>query len=115
MGDPRLRYMAPLGLGLAAATVTTLAEGTPDPLPAVALVHALRAAALSAIAFAVVTVAARAGVGTLPTQLSTSGIGFAAETHESTAAVADLQEQVEELRASLDHTMKRLDALDSKS
>jgi len=36
MTDPRMRYLMPLGLWLAAAVLVTLLEGTPDRLPSVA-------------------------------------------------------------------------------
>jgi hypothetical protein len=116
----RLRYLAPLGLWLASAALISLAEGTPDPPPAVALgsttlLHALRAAALFAIGLGAATVLAHAGAGRLPTQLLTSGVVFEArESLESEAALAELQEQVERQRASLNRAAERLDALEQK-
>jgi len=116
MSDPRLRYLMPLGLWLAAAMLITLLEGTPEPLPSVALgstvlLHALRTGALFAIAVAMVTVLARAGAGHLPTQLSTTGIGYhAEETSKTTATLADLQEQIDDHEAALDNVGQRLDA-----
>jgi hypothetical protein len=113
----RLRYLGPLGLLLVAAMVVTLLEGAPDRLPAVALgstvlLHALRAGALFAMCFVVATVIARAGAGRLPTQLSTSGIGYdVEETRETTAALAELQEQVDDQQAALNSLAERLDAL----
>jgi hypothetical protein len=116
----RLRYLGPLVLLLVAAGAVTLSEGTPDRLPAVALgstvlLHVLRAAALFAIGFVVATVIARAGAGRLPTQLSTSGIGYdAEETRETTTALAALQEQVDDQQAALDRLADQLDALQAK-
>jgi hypothetical protein len=116
----RVGYLRPLALLLVAAVVVTLVEGTPKRLPAVALgstvlLHALRAGALFAIAFVVATVIARAAAGRLPTQLSTSGIGYdAEETRATTTALAQLQEQVDDQQAALDRLAEQLDALGSK-
>lgn len=84
MSDPPVRYLVPLALWLAAAVAISLIEGTPDRVPSVALgstvlLHALRAGALFAIGLIAATVLARAGAGRLPTQLTTSGIGYDAE------------------------------------
>jgi hypothetical protein len=117
MTDPRLRYVMPLGLWLAAAALITLVEGTPDRLPSVALgstvlLHALRIGALFAIGVTMATVLARATAGRLPTQLSTTGIGYdAEETSETTAMLVKLQEQVDDHQVALDHVGQRLDAL----
>jgi len=117
MSDPRVRYLGPLGLWLVAAVAISLVEGTPERLPAVALgstvlLHALRAGALFAIVFAVATVLARAGAGRLPTQLSTSGIGYdAEETRETTTALAELQQEVDRQQAALDRLAEQIDAL----
>ncbi|CAN5547442.1 hypothetical protein BH20ACT18_BH20ACT18_01290 [soil metagenome] len=116
MTDPRVRYLMPLGLWLAAAVLVTLLEGTPDRLPSVALgstamLHALRAGALFALGVTVATVLARAAAGHLPTQLSTTGIGYyAEETSKTTATLADLQEQIDDHQAALDNVGHRLDA-----
>jgi ABC-type transport system involved in cytochrome bd biosynthesis fused ATPase/permease subunit len=116
----RLRYLGPLVVLVLAAVVVTLVEGTPDRLPAVALgstvlLHVLRAGALFAIGFVVATVVARAGAGRLPTQLSTSGIGYdAEETRATTTALAQLQEQVDDQQAALDRLAEQLDALKAK-
>jgi hypothetical protein len=116
-----MRYLLPVAALAAVAVVVTLIEGTPDRPPAVALgstvvLHALRAGALFAIGFVVATVVARAGSGRLPTQLSTSGIGYdAEETRETTAALAELQEQVDSQQVALDRLAEQLDALRSKS
>jgi hypothetical protein len=116
----RVRYLGPLILLLVAAVVITLVEETPDRLPAVALgsavlLHVLRAGALFAIAFVVATVIARAGAGRLPTQLSTSGIGYdAEETRVTTTALAELQEQVDDQQVALDRLAAQLDAPEAK-
>jgi hypothetical protein len=116
----RVGYLGPLALLVLAVVVVTLVEGTPKRLPAVALgstvlLHALRAGALFAIAFVVATVIARAAAGRLPTQLSTSGIGYdAEETRATTTALAQLQEQVDDQQAALDRLAEQLDALGSK-
>jgi hypothetical protein len=116
----RFRYLGPLVVLVLAAVVVTLVEGTPDRLPAVALgstvlLHVLRAGALFAIGFVVATVVARAGAGRLPTQLSTSGIGYdAEETRATTTALAQLQEQVDDQQAALDRLAEQLDALKAK-
>ena len=121
MSDPRLRFLAPAALWLLAAVVATLVEGTPKPLPAVALgstvlLHALRAGALFAIGLMLATVLARAGAGRLPTQFSTSGIGYGVEeTRATTTALTALQEQVDDQQATLDRLAERLDALHPKS
>ena len=53
-----------------------------------------------------------AGAGRPPTQLSASGIGYdAEETHETTAVLAQLQEQVDDQQAALDRLAEQLDAL----
>jgi hypothetical protein len=116
----RVRYLGPLILLLVAAVVITLVEETPDRLPAVALgsavlLHVLRAGALFAIGFVVATVIARAGAGRLPTQLSTSGIGYdAEETRVTTTALAELQEQVDDQQVALDRLAAQLDAPEAK-
>ena len=120
MSDLRLRFLAPTALWLLAAVAATLAEGTPERLPSVALgstvlTHALRAGALFAIGFVLATVLARAGAGRLPTQFSTSGIGYELEeTRATTTALTDLQEQVDDQQATLDRLAERLDALHRK-
>lgn len=111
-----LRYLAPLSLWLAISVVTTLIEGTPDRLPAVALgsavlLHAIRAAALFAIGFGLATVLTRAGAGRLPTELSTSGIAY--DPAELAGETTDeLQGQVDELIATVSELAARLDAAD---
>jgi hypothetical protein len=108
MTSASLRYVVPLAFSLVAAIAVTIIEGTPRPLPAVALgsavlLHALRVTALYAIGFAITTVFARAVAGRLPTQLSTTGVGYDAEEPAvTTATFAALQEQVAHLEAALD-------------
>lgn len=115
-----LRYLAPLGLWLAISLASTLIEGIPDRLPAVALgsemlLHAIRAGALFAIGFGLATVLARASAGRLPTQLSTSGIGYdAEETLETTTALTQLQDQVDGHQDVLERVAEQIDALESK-
>jgi hypothetical protein len=116
-----VRYVIPPALWLVAAVVVTLAEGTPHPLPAVALgssvlLHALRAAALFALGFVVATVLIRSGAGRLPTQLSTTGIGYdVEETAATTTALAELQRQVDDQQLALDQLAQRLDAVQPTS
>ena len=117
MTGTRLRYLLPLGAWLLAAVIITVIEGTPRRLPAVALgssvlLHALRAGALFAIGFVLATVFARAGAGRLPTQLSTSGIGYdAEETRETATALAELQAELDRHRSAIDGLAEQLDAL----
>ena len=112
-----MRYLAPLAVALAVAVLVTLLEGTPRALPAVALgsevlLHALRASALFAIAFVLATVLSRASAGRLPTELSTSGIGYTAEeTRKTTETLAELQEQVDDHQATIDRLAERIDRL----
>jgi hypothetical protein len=116
-----MRYLVPAALWLTATVLLTLLEGTPQPLPTVALgstvlLHALRAGTLFAVGFALATVLARTGAGRLPTQHSTSGIGYAAEeTRATTTALTELQEQVDDHEATLQRLAERLDALERKS
>jgi hypothetical protein len=113
-----MRYLLPLVALLAAAIAVTAAEGTPAKLPAVALgspivLHAVRVGALFAIGVAIATVLARAGAGRLPSELTTTGIGYTAEeTLETTAALSELQEQVDAQQAALDRLAEQIDKLD---
>jgi hypothetical protein len=113
----RTRYLLPLTVLLAAVLAVTVAEGTPARLPAVALgsdvlLHFERAAALFAIVLAVATVLARAAAGRLPSELTASGIGYTAEeTLETTAALTELQEQVDAQQAALDRLAEQIDKL----
>jgi hypothetical protein len=98
------------------AVCVSLIEGAPQALPGVALgspvlLHAERALALVAIVIAELSVLARAARGRLPIELSTSGLRYEAEaTDEAAAAVAQLQEQFDELVALVDALADRLDA-----
>lgn len=93
---------------LAAAMAVTIAQGTPSPLPGVALgssvlLHAERAAALLALVVAVLTVLVEAARGRLPTEFSTSGVGYGPRgLRDDNAAAADLlQDQVAELQDAI--------------
>jgi TolA-binding protein len=95
-----------LALAIVAAIVISLIEGAPRRLPGVALgstvlLHVERVAALFAVALAVVSVFAQANRGRLPTQLSTTGLGYPAEAEaaeEAMAAIETLQDQLNELQ-----------------
>lgn len=111
------RYVAPLAVVLVIAIAVTLLEGTPATLPAVALgsdvlLHALRAGALFAVVFILATVLSRASAGRLPSELSTSGIGYTAEeTRKTTETLAELQEQVDDHQATIDRLAERIDRI----
>jgi hypothetical protein len=98
------------------AVSASLGEGTPHALPGVALgspvlLHAERALALVAIVIAAVSVLAQAARGRLPVELSTSGLRYEAEAADDAAvAVAQLQDQLDELVAIVDALADRLDA-----
>ncbi len=115
ISDLRMRYLAPFALWMAAVVLITLVEGTPDRLPPVALgstilLHAVRAGALFALGLVVATVIARGGAGRLPTQLSTTGIGYDAdEMTETTAGLIELQQQVDRLQAVVDNLAADVD------
>ena len=101
---------------LAAGVVVTLIEGTPTRLPGVALdspvlLHAERVLALFAVVVALLSIAAQAARGRLPVELSTSGLRYEAEAADrAAAAVAELQEQYDDLVAVVDALADRLDA-----
>lgn len=120
MTSASLRYVLPLAFWLVTPIGVTLIEGTPSPLPAVALgsavlLHALRVIALFAIGFAITTVFARALVGRLPSQLSTTGVGYDAEEPAVTSATfAELQAQVDSLDSLVEGIAQRLDTLPSQ-
>jgi hypothetical protein len=109
-----VRLAGPLGVLALAALVISLVEGAPEALPGVALgssvlLHAERAAALFAIVVATVTVLVQASRGRLPSQLSTAGLVYDAETTaQVSVAVAGLQEQVEELQRTVDAIVQEL-------
>jgi hypothetical protein len=97
--DPTTRFGPPLLLLVAGAIAVSLAERAPDGLPGVALgstvlLHAERAAALFAIVVGVVSVLREATRGRLPTQLSTSGLGYADPVPPGTSVEA-LEERVD--------------------
>jgi hypothetical protein len=109
-------------LGASAALLAVLAvcvsliEGTPDRLPGIALgsavlLHGERALALIAVVIGALSVLARAARGRLPIELSTSGVRYEAEAaDDAAAAVAQLQEQLDELVTIVDALADRLDA-----
>ena len=109
-----------LALGVAGALVAcvtvTLIEGRPRLLPGVALdspvlLHAERALALFAAVIAIASIAAQAARGRLPVELSTSGLRYEAEAADrAAAAVAELQEQYDDLLAVVDALADRIDA-----
>jgi hypothetical protein len=109
-------------LGASAALLAVLAvgvsliEGMPNKLPGIALgsavlLHSERALALVAVVIAALSVLARAARGRLPIELSTTGVRYEAEAaDDAAAAVAQLQEQLDELVAIVDALADRLDA-----
>lgn len=111
------RTFLALAVWLSLALTGTLIEGTPDPLPTVALgstilLHALRAGAVFALGLAVSTVLLRAADGHLPTKLTTTGVAFdAEETSETLAALGELQTQVDRHDALMDRFAAQLDTL----
>ena len=117
---PRARQAVVFGAAVVvlavAAAVASLVEGTPRRLPGVALdspvlLHAERCLALIAVVIAALSVLARAARGRLPVELSTSGLRYEAETADRTAAaVAGLQDQLDDLVATVDALADRLDA-----
>ena len=98
------------------ASRCTLIEGTPRHLPGVALgspvlLHAERALALLAVTVAALSIVVQAARGRLPIELSTSGLRYEAEAaDDAAAAVAQLQEQFDDLVAIVDALADRLDA-----
>ena len=113
-----------LGAGVAAlaagAVVVSVLEGTPRELPAVALgsavlLHAERALALFGVVVASLSVLVQAARGRLPVELSTSGLRYEAEAAEDAAtAVADLQEQLDDLEATVAALADHLDTLTAR-
>jgi hypothetical protein len=101
---------------MAAGVVVTLIEGTPSQLPGVALgspvlLHAERVLALFAVVVAMLSIGGQAARGRLPVELSTSGLRYEAEAADrAAAAVAELQEQYDDLLAVVDALADRLDA-----
>jgi hypothetical protein len=101
---------------LVAATVcVSVVEGTPRALPGVALgspvlLHAERVLALVGVVIAAVSVLAQAARGRLPVELFTSGLRYEAEAaDDAAAAVAQLQDQFDDLVATVDALAGRLD------
>ena len=101
---------------LAVGVTVTLIEGRPRHLPGVALgspvlLHAERALTLFAVTVAMLSIGVRAARGRLPIELSTSGLRYEAEAADrAAAAVAELQEQYDDLLAVVDELADRLDA-----
>ena len=104
--------------GVVATTVAllvTIVEGTPGHLPGVALgstilLHAERALALLAVTVAAAAIVVQAARGRLPVELSTSGLRYEAEAADNTAAaMAELQEQFDELVEIMGALTERLD------
>jgi hypothetical protein len=116
------RWSVRRALGAGAALLAVLAvcvrlvEGTPHRLPGIALgsavlLHGERALALVAVAIGALSMLAQAARGRLPIELSTSGVRYEAEAaDDAAAAVAQLQEQLDELVAIVDALADRLDA-----
>jgi len=111
----RLLALAVLG-ALVACVLVTLIERRPRHLRGVALdspvlLHAERALALFALVVAIVSIAVQAARGRLPIELSTSGLRYEAEAADrAAAAVAELQEQYDDLLAVVEALAGRLDA-----
>ena len=97
------------------SVAVTVIEGTPRHLLGVALdspvlLHAERALALLAVAVAAVSILVQAARGRLPIELSTSGLRYEAEAADDAAvAVAELQDQFDDLVAIVDALADRLD------
>ena len=100
---------------VAAAVCVSVVEGTPRALPGVALgspvlLHAERVLALVVVAIAAVSVLVQAARGRLPVELSTTGLRYEAEAaDDAAAAVAQLQDQFDDLVATVDALADRLD------
>jgi hypothetical protein len=101
---------------LLACIATSLIEGRPRGLPGVALgsavlLHAERSLALVAVTVAALSIVGHAARGRLPIELSTSGLRYEAEAADDAAvAVAQLQEQFDDLVTIVDALADRLDA-----
>jgi len=101
---------------LVGCVAVTLIEGRPRHLPGVALgsavlLHAERALSMLAVMVATLSIAVQAARGRLPVELSTSGLRYEAEAADrAAAAVAELQEQYDDLLAVVDALADRLDA-----
>jgi len=114
----RTRRMLGAGVAvlLVAVILVSMIEGTPGVLPGVALgspvlLHAERVLALVGVVIAALSVLAQAVRGRLPVELSTSGLRYEAEAaDDAAAAVAELQDQLDDLVAIVDALADRLDA-----
>jgi hypothetical protein len=101
---------------LLACIATSLIEGRPRQLPGVALgsavlLYAERSLALVAVTVAALSIVGHAARGRLPIELSTSGLRYEAEAaDDAAAAVAQLQDQFDDLVAIVDVLAERLDA-----
>jgi hypothetical protein len=101
---------------LVACLAVSLLEGQPRHAPGVALgsvvlLHAERTLALLAVTVAALSIVMHAARGSLPVKLSTSGLRYEAEAaDDAAAAVAQLQEQFDDLVAIVDALAERLDA-----
>jgi hypothetical protein len=104
------------GVVLLACIAVSLIEGRPRQPPGVALgssvlLHAERSLALLAVTVGALSIVVQAARGRLPIELSTSGLRYEAEAAEDAAvAVAQLQEQLDDLVAIVDALADRLDA-----
>jgi hypothetical protein len=100
---------------LFACVAATLIEGRPRHLPGVALgsavlLHAERVLGLLAVIVATLSIGVHAARGRLPIELSTSGLRYEAEAADRAAvAVAELQEQFDDLVAIVDALADRID------
>ena len=75
------------------------------------LLHAERVLALVGVVIAALSVLAQAVRGRLPVELSTSGLRYEAEAaDDAAAAVAELQDELDDLVAIVDALADRLDA-----
>jgi hypothetical protein len=112
----RRALAAVTGVMLVACVAVSLLEGRPRQPPGVALgsavlLHAERGLALLAVTVAALSIALHAARGRLPIELSTSGLRYEAETADhAAAAVAQLQDQFDDLVAIVDALAERLDA-----
>jgi hypothetical protein len=104
------------GVVLLACIAVSLIEGRPRHLPGVALgssvlLHAERSLALLALTVGALSIVGHAARGRLPIELSTAGLRYEAEAVEdAAAAVAQLQDQLDDLVAIVDALADRLDA-----
>ena len=96
--------------------LVSVVEGAPAHLPGVALgspilLHAERALALLAVTVAATSIVVLRARGRLPVELSTSGLRYEAEAADSTAAaMAELQDQFDELVEIVGALTEQLDA-----